>query len=152
MRKRVRRKVYQLLDPIAHAIAGACITDKSNLDKLRLRELAAIDAMTKGLATVNEWYDLTDMLNLAETMGKNGIGPEVLETCEIAQNALYEAAKRYENTKKLGLTGIGLKAVKDLFEFHDLQRSSIPRSDYEKMIQKTKNYIISNAPSVVSIT
>jgi hypothetical protein len=152
MRKKVRRKIYPLLDVVAHAIAGACITDKSNLDKLRLRELAAIDAMTKGFAGVTEWNDLTDMLNLAETMGKNGIGPEVLEICKVAQNELYEAAKRYEKTKRMGLTGTGLKAVKDLFEFHDLQRSSIPRSDYEKMIQKTKNYIISNAPSVVSIT
>jgi hypothetical protein len=152
MRKRVKRKVWPLLDVVGHAIAGACITDKSNLDKLRLRELAAIDAMTKGLARVTEWNDLTDMLNLAETMGKNGIGPEVLEICEVAQNELYEAAKRYEKTKRMGLTGTGLQAVKDLFEFHDLQRSSIPRSDYEKMIQKTKNYIISNAPSVVSIT
>jgi hypothetical protein len=151
MRKRVKRKVYQLIDPISHAIAGACITDKANLDKLRLRELAAIDAMTKGTAGVADWNDITEMLNLAETMGRNGIGPEVLETCRVAQDELHEAAKRYEKTKRMGLTGLGLQAVRDLFEFHDLQRSSIPRSEYEKMIQKTRNYIISNAPNVVSI-
>ena len=151
MRKKTRRKVYQLVNPIEFAIAGASITDKKSLDALRLRELAAIDAMTKGLATVTDWHDLTEMLNLAEMMAKSGIGPEVLETCQIAQEELHQAALRYETTKRMGLSGIGLKAVKDLYEYHDLQRSSVSRSEYERMINKTVKYIKSNAPSVLNI-
>ena len=151
MRKKTRRKVYQLVNPIEFAIAGASITDKEILDLLRIRELAAIDAMSKGLAGVAEWRDLTEMLNLAETMAKNGIGPEVMETCEIVQAELHLAALRYERTKKMGLTGSGLQAVRDLYEYHDLQRTSIPRSEYERMIKKTRDYILSNAPCVLHI-
>ena len=44
MRKQCRRRHYALTNPIALAIAGACVTDDGRLDKLQLRELSAIDA------------------------------------------------------------------------------------------------------------
>jgi hypothetical protein len=84
-------------------------------------------------------------------MGKAGIGPEVLPYCKEAQNELLKAAERYQSTKKMGLSGVGIKAIKDVWEFHDLQRTSIPRSEYEKMIQKTANYIKSHGKDVVEI-
>lgn len=151
MRKRVRRKHYALVNPIAHAIAGAAITDKDSLNKLRLAELAALDAMTKGLATVEEWRVLVDMMNVSEVMGLNGIGPEVLPHIEIAQDALHRAAKRYEETKKMGLSGVGINALREIYEYHDLQRVSISRSEYEKMIDKTRNRIRSGAAEVVHV-
>lgn len=151
MRKRVRRKHYALVNPIAHAIAGAAITDKDSLNKLRLTELAALDAMTKGLATVEEWRILVDMMNVSEVMGLNGIGPEVLPHVEIAQDALHRAAKRYEETKKMGLSGAGINALREIYEYHDLQRTSISRSEYEKMIDKTRNRIRSGAAEVVHV-
>jgi hypothetical protein len=151
MRKRVRRKHYALVNPIAHAIAGAAITDEDSLNKLRITELAALDAMTKGLATVEEWRILVDMMNVSEVMGLNGIGPEVLPHVEIAQDALHRAAKRYEETKKMGLSGAGIKALREVYEYHDLQRTSISRSEYEKMIDKTRNRIRSGAAEVVHV-
>lgn len=152
MRKKCRRKVYPLLNNIAHAIAGAAIADKTSLDKLRICELSAIDNMVYGRGTVDDWRWIVDVMNIAETMGKNGIGPEVLPFCEEAQKALHEAAKRYESTKKMGLSGVGIKAVKFVWEYHDLQRTSIARSEYEKMIQKTANYIKSHGKDVVEIS
>jgi hypothetical protein len=151
-RKKCKRKVWATnIDPIAHAIAGACVSDNNALDKLRLCELAAIDAMSKGMGTVEDWRWLADVVNIAETMGKNGIGPEVLPYCEIVQQALLEAADRYQKTKKMGLSGIGLSKVKDLWEYHDLQRTSVARSVYEKMIQKTANNIKSHGKDVVEV-
>ena len=151
-RKRCKRKVYPLLNSLAHGLAGAAISDKQSLDKLRLCELSAIDAMTKGLGTVEDWRWLADVVNIAETMGKNGIGPEVLPYCDEVQKALLEAAKRYQKTGKMGLSGIGITKVKDLWEYHELQRTSIARSEYEKMIRKTANYIKSHGKDVVEIT
>jgi len=152
-RKKCRRKVWSTnINPVAHAIAGASIADKASLDKLRLFELAAIDNMVHGRGTVEDWRWLADVLNIAETMGINGIGPEVLPYCEEAQKALYEAAKRYEATKKMGLSGPGIKAIKEVWEYHDLQRTSIARSEYERMIQKTANYIKSHGKNVTEIT
>ena len=153
MRKQCRRKIWSTqINPIAHAIAGAAVADGKSLDKLRLCELAAIDAMTKGMGSVEDWRWLADVVNISETMGKNGIGPEVLPYCKEAQEALLQAAQRYEKTKVMGLSGLGIKAIKNVWEFHDLQRTSIARSEYEKMIKKTADYIRSHGKDVVEVT
>ena len=100
MKKRCKRKVWSTnINPIAHAIAGAAVSDKQSLDKLRLCELSAIDAMTKGMGTTEDWRWLADVINIAETMGKAGIGPEVLPYCQEAQDAMLKATERYQNTK-----------------------------------------------------
>lgn len=151
MRKRTRRKVYPLFNPISYAIEGAAFTTERDLDKLRMLELTAIDQFAHGTATVRQWQDITDMLNLCETMAKQGIGPEALEACQRAQAALVEAAARYERTRRMGTTGEGLKAMRDLYEYHDLQRQSISRSEYESAIRVTSNRIRSKAPEVVAL-
>ena len=152
MRKKCKRKVWSTtINPIAHAIAGAAIADNAALDKLRLCELSAIDAMTKGMGTPHDWRWLADVLNIAETMAKHGIGPEVLPYCEDAQKALLEAKERFDKTGKMGLSGTGIKAIKELWSFHDLQRTSVARSEYEKMIQKTINHVRSHGKDVVEV-
>jgi hypothetical protein len=149
MRKTTKRKHWKLLDPIRHAILGAGITQEHLLDKLRLTELAALDAMTKGWGTVQDWQELVDMMNISEVMSMDGVGPEALPFCQRAQDALQEAALRYQNTMRMGLTGEGINALREVFEYHDLQRRSIPRSEYEKYIIKTRQRIASKAREVV---
>lgn len=151
MRKQTKRKIWKLIDPIRHAILGAGITQDHLLDKLRLTELAALDAMTKGMGTVADWQELTDMMNISEVMALEGIGPEALPYCKAAQDALEQAALRYQRTFVMGLSGTGINALRDVFEYHDLQRRSISRSVYEKMIIKTRQRIQSKAAEVVEI-
>jgi len=152
LRKQVRRKRWALIDPIQHAVIGASITHRSKLDKLRVMEYSALEAIIKGKGTVTDWQTLTDVLNLAETMARGGIGPEVLPICEKAQQALHEAAMRFQKTKKLGLTGEGINSIRELIQYADLQQSSISRSEFERYIQKTRDYIKSNNNNVVEIT
>lgn len=104
-RKQCKRKHWELIDPIKHATEGAAITPEEKLNQLRVRELAAIEAFRTGSATLQEWKDLTSMLNLCETMAKGGIGPEALEACKRAENALIEAGKRFETTKRMVTPG-----------------------------------------------
>jgi len=151
MRKKTRRKVWNLIDPITHAIVGAAITQREKLDKLRLLEYSALDAITKGSGTVQDWRTLVDVLNLSETMARGGIGVEVLPVCEKAQESLHKAAMRYQETMRMGLDGEGIKAIRDLIEYADLQQSSISRSEFERYIQKTKDYIKSHGDKVVEI-
>jgi hypothetical protein len=151
MRKTTKRKHWNLIDPITHGIVGAAITHRDKLDKLRILEYSALDAITKGQGTVTDWRTLVDVLNLAEMMGKNGVGPEVLPICEKAQNSLHKAAMRYQETMRMGLDGEGIKAIRDLIEYADLQQSSISRSEFERYIQKTKDHIRSNSNLVVEI-
>jgi len=151
VRKRCKRKIWGKVNTIEFAITGAAITAEDKLDQLRMNELSAIESMVKGNGTVGDWKVLVDMMNISETMGSNGIGIEVLEVCEIVQKEMEAAVKRYETTKKMGLTGTGIKYIKELYAIHDLQRTSISRSEYERMIEKTINYIKSNNHRVVHI-
>ena len=153
MRKKTKRKVWALIDPIQHGIIGAAITQRDKLDKLRMLEYSALDAITKGQGTIHDWRTLVDVLNLSETMARNGIGKdEVLPVCEKAQKALHEAALRFQSTKRMGLSGEGIQAIRDLIQYADLQQSSISRSEFERYIQKTIDYIKSNNDLVTEIT
>jgi hypothetical protein len=151
MRKITKRKIWALVNPIEHAITGAALVDRTSLDKLRLSELAALDSMIRGIGTVSDWRTLVDVLNLTEMMARQGIGPEALDCCEKAQDALHKAAIRYQNTMRMGLNGIGIQAIRDLLEYADLQQQSIPRSEFEKMIKKTRDHIKSHNDRVVEI-
>jgi hypothetical protein len=151
MRKRTKRKVWNLIDPIQHGIVGAAITQRDKLDKLRMLEYSALEAMAKGKGTIHDWRVLVDVLNLSEMMGKGGIGPEVLPYCEKAQEGLHKAAIRYQETLHMGLDGQTIQACRDLIQFADLQQGSISRSEFERYIQKTKDYIRSHGDKVVEI-
>lgn len=136
-RKRCVRKVWRLVNPIQHAIEGARITSVEDRNKLLIRELASLDAFTRGQATLRDWSDLVNVNNLAQTMAGMGVGPEVMPYCHQAEEALHEAAKRFQNLGRMGLSGPGLNALREVIEYHDLQRASIPRSQYEEAIRLT---------------
>ena len=151
MRKQTKRKIWALIDPIQHGIIGAAITPRQTLNKLRFTEYAALESMVKGSGTIHDWRTLVDVLNLSEMMAKNGVGPEVLPVCEKVQDSLHKAALRYQETMQMGLDGPGIQAIRDLLEYADLQQSSITRAEFERYVQKTKNYIKSNGNMVVEI-
>lgn len=135
MRKRTVRKVWALINPLAHAIEGAAITPEQELDKLRIRELANIEAFRFGRATLRDWVELVSLMNIAEAMAKGGVGVEVLSVCMQAQDHLVESAARFQRTGKMGATGPALQCWQDLYEYHDLQRTSVARSEYERFIR-----------------
>jgi len=152
MKKQCKRRVWSTnINPIAHAIAGAAVSDKQSLDKLRICELSALDSMVKGVGTPEDFRWLCDVLNIAECMAKEGIGIELLEICGKAQKELLDAKERHDKYGKIGLSGEGIKILRELVQMHDIQRTSVARSEYEKAIRKTANKIRSRANDVVEI-
>ena len=140
MRKQTRRKVWKLINPLAHVMDGIVVTPESELDKIRLRELGAIEAFAKGHAGLHEWHEMAAMLNVSEYLASIGVGIEVAEVCKAVEGHLIEAANRYQRTKKMGLTGPGIQSLRELYEFHDIQRQSITRGEYEKAIRAAINH------------
>lgn len=137
-RKKCIRKVWKKENPIQHAINGASITHPDLLNKLHMRELASLDALTQGRGRMDEWSDMVNVNNLAQTLAGMGVGrEEVMPVCHAAEAVLIEAAERYQRTKRMGLSGQGIQALRDVIEYHHLQRSSIPRSQYEEAIRLT---------------
>ena len=154
MRKHTKRRIWNVepgFNPVAHAIVGACVISQENLDALQTRELSALESVTHGRGTLQDWRDLADVINVCETAARMGVGPEALPVCALAQKTLLEAAKRYEDTGKMGLTGDGIRALRDVIEYHHLQRQSISRSKYEEIIKKTAWRIRAHAPEVVEV-
>jgi hypothetical protein len=92
-----------------------------------------------------------DLLNLAEMFARNGVGPEVLPICQKAQDTLHKSAMRYQETMRMGLDGVGIQAIRDLIEYADLQQGSVTRSEFERYVKKTRDYIKSNGNLVVEI-
>jgi hypothetical protein len=151
MRKRTKRKIWNRIDPVAHAIAGAAKIDEASLNIMRINELAAIDAMAHGQGTLTDYRLLADMLNVSERMAENNIGPEALDACRPFNDELAAMAQRYERTGKFGFAGGGLALAQDVYQYHDLQRQSITRAQYENMIKKTADYLRSNGHLVVNV-
>ena len=147
-RKRCIRKHYAKVDPIALAISGATISSAADLDKLRMRELLAIDAFKNRKATPADFRDLCDLLNLCQTMAEMGIGPEALESCRKTQAALIRAKDQLEETGSMGFSATDYVTAKELYEYHDAQRLAVDRSTYERAIARTRNRIRSAHPDV----
>lgn len=141
MRKRTKRKVYALVNPIRHAIEGAAVTTGTELDKLRYIELSAIEAFANGKATMAEWHELEALTSIATVMSQHGIGVEVMSVCMQSRDHLDQALERYKRIGKMGGTGPALQCWRDLYEYHDLQRGSISRGEYESLIRETTNRI-----------
>ena len=138
MKKRCVRKIWALVNPIDMAIQGASITPRAMLDQLHLRELSSLEAFARGAARLNEWSDMAAINNLTQTLASMHIGAEALPDCEKAEAALIEAAARYQSTGRMGLSGPGLQALREVIGWHDAQRSSIARSKYEQAIKLTE--------------
>lgn len=144
-RKQCRRKIWStVINPMLHAIAGACITPEAEIAALHTRELSALEAMTHGSGGLQEWYNLNAAVMLCESAALMGIGPEALPVCQQAKTALLDAARRFEATGRMGLTATGIHAIRDVLEYHDLQRRSISRSQYEAVIRKSQMAIRSS--------
>jgi len=151
MRKRCKRKVYQLMNPISLAIEGACITPDEPLTELQRGEQALLDALISGTDNLNGYYGLCAMLGIAETMARNGIGPEVMQACKVAEFSLIKLKKRYDRWGKWDITESEKHAIRELMEWHHLQRTSISRGEYERFIDKATNRMKSRAPEVTVV-
>ena len=150
-KKRCIRKVYAKINPIHYVMESIKPVNQASVDKLLTRELSSLEAMAKGSGTLQEWTDLNDVLSLCETMARNGIGNEALDACKTLQADLIAAAKRYEQTKRMGMTATGIQAARDVIEYHNLQRTSITLIEYEKQIKITTQRRNSRSPEVVEI-
>ena len=150
-RKKCKRKVWALLNPLTHVIEGLQVTPDYKLDQLHTRELSALEAMIKGQGDVQCWSDLVSVLNICEGMAIAGVGPEALPDCQVMQAEMKAAAKRFDKTGKMGLTAQGIKAARSVIAYQDLQRRSITLAEYEKHIDRVTKRIRGKAREVEEV-
>lgn len=126
MRKACRRKPVDMsVSPLDLARRGVAMVDAVMLAEFRKRELAQIEALATGQAVKKDWEDLAGMVNLAEVMARDGVGPEAIPACLEASEALLRIRERYLAGKGLVADGPGLNAIRDVQQYHDLQRQAV---------------------------
>lgn len=149
MRKQTRRKVWSTnINPVAHAMAGASITDAESLNILRTKENNSMEAFRNGSATRHDWNNINAVVRLAESMADANIGPEVMVYCKIAEMHLLDAQDRFKRLGKMGSTALGLQSFQEIIEWHELQRTSVARSVYEKHIKRVTDMIKSRSSKI----
>lgn len=151
MRKHCKRRIYAKLNTIAYCLEGARPTAADQQEKLVMRELGSIENIVKGSASEIDWHDLNACLTICEELARANIGPEALPACEQARATLKDMAARWRDTGKMGVSGQGLQALRDLAEYHQLQRSSITRFVYETHLKKAINRTKSRAPGILTL-
>jgi hypothetical protein len=149
MRKQTRRKVWSTnINPVSHAMAGASITDAESLNILRTKENNSMEAFRNGSATRHDWNNINAVVRLAESMAAANIGPEVMVHCKIAEMHLLDAQDRFKRLGKMGSTALGLQSFQEIIEWHELQRTSVARSVYEKHIKRVTDMIKSRSSKI----
>lgn len=152
MRKTCKRKHYVPVNPITYAISGAAISHGKDVEMARGRELSAIEAFQRGRATLQEWRDLDAMLSLSEMLARMKVGrEEMMPACADAEAVLIAAALRFEATGRMEMDAAGVHAMRELWQYHDLQRGSVARSVYEAAIKKAADRTRSKAPGVIEL-
>lgn len=149
MRKKTRRKIWSTdLNPVTHAMVGAAVTDDESLSILRKKEDGSMEAFRSGTATPHDWNNINAVVQLAESMAAANIGPEVMVHVKIAEMHLIDAHDRWRRIGKMGSTGPGLQAFQDIIEYHELQRTAVARSVYEKHIKRVTDMIRSKSTKI----
>lgn len=133
---------------MTHALTGASITNEASLKILRDKEHGSLEAFKNGTATNHDWNNINAVVSLAESMADSDIGPEVMVHVKIAEMHLLDALERFKRIGKMGSTALGLQSFKDIIEWHELQRTAVSRSVYEKHIKRVTDMIRSKSPKV----
>ncbi|MGJ7611135.1 MULTISPECIES: hypothetical protein [unclassified Variovorax] len=138
-RKMCRRKVWGKGDAVSVAIAGARVIDDVRLAQLRQIERNALEAFQFGRAEWKDWGVITGVAQAARVLVEFGVGPEVLPAINAVERFLEAAQARHATTGRIGATGPDLQVVRDLYEYHDLQRTSIDLATYQRAVEKAIN-------------
>lgn len=141
MRKRTKRKVWGLVNPIQHAIEGAEIPMGQDAERLLLGELSAIESFRLGQAVEEDWQLLSVMTAISALMAYEGKQAEPLEAARQAWKCLDDILKRRERTGKWGCSGLELQVLRDMIEWHEAQRKTAARSVYESAIHRSKGLL-----------
>lgn len=132
-KKRVKRPTN---NPIVEAIRHSQPMGGKDLTDLRLLELNAIDNLARGEATSKDWSWLADLFNGAEAMAKNGIGIELVPVAAEAHITLAKAAVRAKASGKWHLTTDEVWAMREAWEYADLQRLSVTLGEYRRYLKR----------------
>jgi hypothetical protein len=91
---------------------------------MHLKNMSALDSLTKGTATRQEADIIIGVINVAEALCMLGVGSEYRQLVLDASSALYAVCKRSFEcsfSNRFICTGVELTAIKTGYQVHDAQ-------------------------------
>ena len=125
MRKRSKYKPKGVrLDPLNYVITGITKVSakESEYVTMHLKNMSALDSLTKGTAKKGEIDIVIGVINVAEALCELGLGKEYHQLVLDASNALYDVGKRsFDIGERFICRGEELAAIKVGYKVHDAQ-------------------------------
>jgi hypothetical protein len=125
MRKRSKYKPKGVrLDAMHWVVSGMTKVSakESEYVTMHLKNMSALDSLTKGTATRQEADIIIGVINVAEALCMLGVGSEYRQLVLDASSALYAVCKRsLELNDRFVCRGEELSAIKTGYEVHDAQ-------------------------------
>ena len=125
MRKRSKYKPRGVrLDTMHWLVTGMTKVSakESEYVTMHLKNMSALDSLTKGTATRQEADIIIGVINVAEALCMLGVGSEYRQLVLDASSALYDVCKRsLELNDRFVCRGEELSAIKTGYEVHDAQ-------------------------------
>ena len=118
--------VLESLKPVKH--------HDSYLIDLKIKNHAAMEALTKGRATRPDMDVLINMVNVVEALYRLGIGKDYGDVVQQGLDALHEVGGRGVQTGRFILKAQEMSDLNMMMELHDAQMEVITVKDMERAI------------------
>lgn len=135
MRKRTKRKVWPLRDPISYAMSGAQVAvEQSNIKTYMAASHASMKALVEGNAKRIDLQHITMAHNMVCALMKQGFGEPHAEDIEASAAALDSIAKRAREKSRILGTGPELNALNFMLQIHDAMMDVISVAEYNRAV------------------
>lgn len=138
MRKRSKYRPKPVLtNPIAYVMESFTPVSKhgSYLVNLKIRNHAALAALTQGKATKLDIDTLMNMVNMVDALYRLGFGKEYVEQVKAGLDALYHVGVRGVKTGRFILKAPEMKALNEIMELHDAQMEVVTVHEMERALK-----------------
>ena len=135
MRKRSKyRPKGVLLNPVGYVLESMTALNGHGdvVLTVRLKNHAAMTALTQGTATRKDIDTLIQVVNVTEALYRLGFGAEYAAEVKAGMGALLEVGRRGAQTHRFVLKAQEMTALNVLMELHDAQLDIITVKDMER--------------------
>jgi hypothetical protein len=137
MRKRSKyRPKHVLLNPVGFVLEGLSLvrSHTSFMVDLKIKNHAALDSLTKGVATRKDIDTLIAMGNITEAFARMGFGSDYESVVKQGLLALRAVGARGFESSRFVLKAVEMTALNEFMELHDAQLEVVTLRDMDAAV------------------
>ena len=135
-RKKTRRKVWPLRDPISHAMSGIQVAEQNtSIATYMAQSHLSMKMLVEGRATKQDLQHITMAHNMVAGLMDQGFAGPHAEDMDASSGALDSIAKRAHDKGRILATGPELNALNFMFQIHDALMAVISVSEYNVAVE-----------------